>query len=225
MIPPLCSSHIVILGTHPDSLLAFDPVVHAKDEIWGMAHHDKTLMFATRAFEAHSPEIVWEHGGNGHVDRLKRTAAEMPLYTMYPWPMELGEHHVTYLASELADEGIVRWRAEDWNNDGTPIGSTPFIESSIGYVMAMALRAARHNRVTDIHLYGINMSGGDEYTYQRPNVCYLIGKAEGMGIKVHTPAKCSIFSSQWTGRVYGHPRNVHDIIYHLRPTEAPKDAG
>lgn len=220
----LKSSKIVILGTHPDSLLAFDPVAHARDEIWGMAHHNKTLLHATRAFEAHSPEIVWEHGGNGHVQRLKKIAHEMPLYTMWSWPMELGPMHKVVTAAALADQGVVRWRAQDWNNTGEAIGSTPFIESSIGYIMAMALREAMSTpMVSDIYLYGINMSGSDEYTYQRPNICYLIGKAEGMGIKVHTPPKCSIFSSQWTGRVYGHPKNIHDIIYHLRPEGAPKD--
>lgn len=220
----LKSSKIVILGTHPDSLLAFDPVAHARDEIWGMAHHNKTLLHATRAFEAHSPEIVWEHGGNGHVQRLKKIAHEMPLFTMWSWPMELGPMHKVVTASALADQGVVRWRAQDWNNTGEAIGSTPFIESSIGYIMAMALREAMSTpMVSDIYLYGINMSGSDEYTYQRPNICYLIGKAEGMGIKVHTPPKCSIFSSQWTGQVYGHPKNIHDIIYHLRPEGAPKD--
>lgn len=220
----LKSSKIVILGTHPDSLLAFDPVVHARDEIWGMAHHNKTLLHATRAFEAHSPEIVFEHGGNGHIQRLTKIAHEIPLFTMWPWPLELGPMHKVVTASALADQGVVRWRQQDWNNTGEPIGSTPFIESSIGYIMAMALREAMSTpMVSDIYLYGINMSGSDEYTYQRPNICYLIGKAEGMGIKVHTPAKCSIFSSQWTGRVYGHPKNIHDIIYYLKPEGAPKD--
>lgn len=220
---PLNSPRIVILGTHPDSLLAFDPIVHSGDEIWGMAHHNKTLLHATRAFEAHSPEIVWEHGGNGHVERLKQIACEMPLYTMYSWPMSLGALHETITADELARCGIARMRAQDWNNTGEPIGETPFIESSIGYGLSLALYATMIGRVTDIYLYGINMSGSDEYTYQRPNTCYFIGKAEGLGIKVHTPAKCSIFSSQWTGRVYGHPKNIHDIIYYLRPEGAPRD--
>ena len=205
----LKSNRIVILGTHPETLDAFDPVVHAHDEVWGMAHHDKTLLYATRAFEAHSPEIVWEHGGNAHVERLKRIANEMPLYTMYEWPMKLGPLHVSHTADQLQAEGIVRGRPQ------------PFIESSIGYILAMALRC--HEDVDDIFLYGINMDGSDEYTYQRPNVCYLVGHAEAFGITVHVPETCGLFSSQWTAGVYGHPRNIRDINYYLRPAGAPND--
>lgn len=210
MLIPTKSSRIVILGTHPETLEAFDPVYHANDEIWGMAHHNKTLLHATKAFEAHSPEIVWEHGGNGHVERLKRIAQEMPLYTMYDWPMRLGPKHLVVTADDLMFDGVVRGRPQ------------PFIESSIGYIMAMALRTGD---ATDIYLYGINMDGSDEYTYQRPNIAYLVGKAEGYDIDVHVPPSCGLFSSQWTAGVYGHPRNIRDIIYYLRPEGAPTDAG
>lgn len=205
----LKSERIVILGTHPETLEAFDPVKHQGDEIWGMAHHNKTLLYATRAFEAHSPEIVWEHGGNGHIERLKKIANEMPLYTMYEWPMSLGPCHKTVTAEDLSYYGVVRDRPQ------------PFIESSIGYILAMALRFPE--RVTDIYLYGINMDGSDEYTYQRPNIAYLTGKAEGYGINVHVPPTCGLFSSQWTAGVYGHPKNIRDIIYYLRPEGAPND--
>jgi hypothetical protein len=203
----LRSRRVVILGTHPETLEAFDPVAHQGDEVWGMAHHEKTLLYATKAFEAHSPEIVWEHGGNAHVERLKRIANEVPLITMYQWPMKLGPYHVSHTSDQLAEEGVVRLRPQ------------PFVESSIGYILAMALRPSES--VRDIYLYGINMDGSDEYTYQRPNIAYLIGKAEGMGINVHLPDTCGLFSSQWTAGVYGHPRNIRDIIYYLRPSEAP----
>lgn len=209
----LKSSHIVILGTHPETLESFDPSVHADDEVWGMAHHAKTRLFATKAFEAHSPEIVWEHGGNGHVERLKAIASEMPLYTMYEWPMSLGQYHNTVTADQLAKLGVVRRRPE------------PFIESSIGYILAMALAKWDNDFVSDLSLYGINMDGSDEYTYQRPNVAYLIGKAEGLGINVHLPKACGLLSSQWTAGVYGHPKNIRDINYYLRPEGAPSDAG
>jgi len=176
-----------------------------------MAHHAKTTLYATKAFEAHSPEIVWEHGGNGHVDRLKRLANVMPLFTMYEWPMSLGPHHITVTAHDLVRYGAVRERP------------TPFIESSIGYLMAMALSGWDNDFVRDVYLYGINMDGSDEYTYQRPNVCYLIGKAEGLGINVHLPEACGLMSSQWTAGVYGHPSNIRDINYYLRPSEAPQE--
>ena len=132
---------------------------------------------------------------------------------MYEWPMSLGQYHNTATANDLAKLGVVRRRPE------------PFIESSIGYILAMALAKWDNDFVSDISLYGINMDGSDEYTYQRPNVAYLIGKAEGLGINVHLPKACGLLSSQWTAGVYGHPKNIRDINYYLRPEGAPSDAG
>lgn len=212
----MTANNLVVLGTHPDSLMWFDPVAHAYDEVWGMAHHDNIIEKSTRCFEAHSPEIVWEHGGNQHVNRLKWIANNMPLYTAYQWPMKLGPNHIYMPNDEMARTGDVRLRAEDWNNDGTPINETPYVESSIGYILAFGL----YNRGNwdNLYLYGINMDGSDEYTYQRPNIAYFIGKYEGRGTKVHLPPKCGLLNSQWTGRVYGHPKNINDITYHLKPT-------
>lgn len=210
----MTGKNLVVLGTHPDSLMWFDQVAHAYDEVWGMAHHDNIIEKATRCFEAHSPEIVWEHGGNQHVNRLKWIANNIGLTTAYDWPMKLGKDHKVYTPKMLVADGVIRNRAQDWNNDGSPIDETPYIESSIGYILACGLKSSWDN----LYLYGINMDGSDEYSYQRPNIAYFIGKYEGRGTKVHLPPKCGLLNSQWTGRVYGHPKNINDIVYHLKPS-------
>ena len=60
--------------------------------------------------------------------------------------------------------------------------------SSIAYAMAMAI----HEGAEEIGIYGVHMSGTDEYAYQRPNMEYLIGVARGKGIKVHIPEESSL---------------------------------
>ena len=57
---------------------------------------------------------------------------------------------------------------------------TDYLESSIAYMMALAI----HQGADTIGLWGISMNGTGEYGYQRPNMEYMIGLAEGRGIKV-----------------------------------------
>ena len=52
--------------------------------------------------------------------------------------------------------------------------------SSIAYIMAMAI----HEGADEIGIWGVDMKDSEEYSYQRPNMEYLIGLAMGRGIKV-----------------------------------------
>ena len=73
--------------------------------------------------------------------------------------------------------------------------------SSIAYIMALAI----HEGATEISLFGVDMDGGDEYAYQRPNMEYLVGVARGKGIKVTIPACSAVCKFQPTGiKFYDH---------------------
>lgn len=204
MITDLKSPNIVILGMHQATLDRFDYSKHKDDEIWCMAHHRTVAPYATRCFEAHSPEIVIEHGGMVHVQRLKMIAEEMPLYTMWDWPLVLGPKH--YVAPPIYANAA----------------SKPYVESSIGYMMGAAMCAysayeeGGYISPENIYIYGCDLDAADEYAYQRPNMLYLIGLAEGQGITVHIPDNSSIFKSSWTGGIYGHKDNINDITYYLK---------
>ncbi len=67
---------------------------------------------------------------------------------------------------------------------------TPYIESSIAYMMALAL----FEKPDRIGIWGCDLATGGEYAYQRPNMEYLIGLGRGMGINVYTPAKNALLS-------------------------------
>jgi len=58
--------------------------------------------------------------------------------------------------------------------------------SSVGYMLALAI----HEGATDIALYGVD--GTEQYSYQHPNINFLIGLAMGKGINVHLPAGCPL---------------------------------
>lgn len=75
------------------------------------------------------------------------------------------------------------------------------IESTIAYMMDVAIS----REPEEIGLYGISMAGDEEYSYQRPNMQYLVGLARGRGIKVTIHPASRLFSSQWPEGIYGHP--------------------
>lgn len=55
-----------------------------------------------------------------------------------------------------------------------------WFSSTIAYMIALAIS----KKPEEIHIYGVHMAAEDEYVYQRANLCWLIGLAEGRGIKV-----------------------------------------
>ena len=179
---------IALLGMHEATQSGLDSAEW--DQVWGLAHDLETPMRCTAAFEAHSQQIIEAHCPE-HAERLSSLAQYMPLTTAWGWTTSLGPHH-----------SVVSYGALD---HGT------YIESSIAYMMAVAMQ----ERPEAIGIFGVDMAEAEEYGYQRPNMAYLVGKAEGMGIEVTLHPLCSLFTSEWTGGCYGHPDNVDDMEYRL----------
>lgn len=75
----------------------------------------------------------------------------------------------------------------------------PFLENSVSYQLALAI----HECVDEIGLYGVHMVASREYMLERASVLYLVGLAQGRGIKVHIPDGCPLFMSAWLEGRYG----------------------
>lgn len=87
---------------------------------------------------------------------------------------------------------------------GKTAKGNPYLESSIAYMMALAmLEYTQTKEPMKIGIWGVDLTAGTEYSYQRPNMEYLIGMARGMGIKVIIPAVSALLSSE-LGKLYGH---------------------
>lgn len=81
----------------------------------------------------------------------------------------------------------------------------PYLESSIAFMMALAMLEFKQGKCPDglrIGIWGVDLQVGTEYSYQRPNMEYLIGMARGMGIKVYIPAVSSLLTGAF-GELYG----------------------
>ena len=58
---------------------------------------------------------------------------------------------------------------------------TPYLESSIAYMLALAVL----EKVDRVGIWGVDLHCESEYSYQRPNLEYVIGLARAKGVKVY----------------------------------------
>lgn len=179
------AQRIAVMGFHRPTQQGFRS--SEWDEVYCLAH-DPLVHRATRVMEAHSEQIVRAHGPR-HIEVLKSLHA--PLTTAWQWTVDLGEDHQV--------------------RPYTSLQYGPAIESSVAFSMALAME----EQPDEIGLFGIDLTSSEEYVYQRANMAYLIGRAEGAGIKVWIHPDSGLLKSQWTGGCYGHPDNVDDMRYRL----------
>ncbi len=190
------AKRIVILGKHRATLGRMPPALWTdpETEVWVMAHHWGYIERADRLFESHCEAIV-RKTSQDHLEILQKAATTKPLYTPWKWEEPLGPKHIYLPHHALAH-------------------ITERMESSFGIMLAAAIDSAPEV----IEMYGIDLKTGAEYQYQRPNGMYLIGKAEGAGIKFVLPPNASLFSqSQWKGGLYGSPQDLETIKYGIKP--------
>jgi hypothetical protein len=75
---------------------------------------------------------------------------------------------------------------------GNTRDGTPYIESSIAWMMAQAMLESEPG--DRIGIWGVDLHCDSEYAYQRPNLEYLIGLARGRGIKVFIPPQSALLT-------------------------------
>lgn len=102
-----------------------------------------------------------------------------------------------YLQAEQAE--IPNAEAYPFERVASVIGR-PYWNSSISYAMALAIAEGAE----EIGIWGVDMAGDDEYGYQRPNMEWLVGVAEGRGIKVHIPEASPLCKYQHGAKFYNH---------------------
>jgi hypothetical protein len=63
-----------------------------------------------------------------------------------------------------------------------------FFTSSLSYMFALALE----QKPTHIGMWGVDMTAGEEYEYQRPGCHYFIQKARDLGIEIIVPVESDV---------------------------------
>lgn len=168
-------------------------------EIWGMPW----VFFEryTRLFEVHSQAVCDAVKGDARdeawLPEALRRYPDIPVYCV-PCRMHAFPNAIEYPLDEISKE--------------IPL---PYFENTIAYQLAMAIwEHGKGQAIDEIGLFGIHMMGRGEFVWQRPSVTYLIGLAQGRGIKVTIPPGSPLFMSGYVAGRYGvdlRQRNVSVI--------------
>ena len=86
---------------------------------------------------------------------------------------------------------------------------TNYFTNGISYMIAYAL----YKGVTQLNLYGVNMTHQTEYIAQKPNVEYWLGRAQGAGVKVNFQWQYTSLLKSKDGQVYGYFFDQYRIDY------------
>jgi hypothetical protein len=156
-------------------------------QIWGLNNLWTFLPRYDAWWEVHDPEQIESLYGADYVKFLKELRIPLFMqkrYPEYPASIEIPR-------KELAEK--VQNGRDFW-------------PSSISFMVAMAimLMSGPDGRAlpgSELALYGIDLLGPDEYSFQREGCGFLIGIAEGRGIKVTIPDAASLLKGAY---VYGY---------------------
>lgn len=153
-----------------------------------------------RLFETHQNFRMYfgnKEDGDYHVAGLRMS--KVPIYMLEPHPDIPAS--VRYPMEEVAK--LV--------GKATAKG-TPYLESSIAYMLAQAILEMRPGGIQNfngdkIGIWGVDLHCESEYAYQRPNLEYLIALARGLGIKVFIPPQSQLLTHA-RGVPYGYWQNT-----------------
>jgi hypothetical protein len=185
---------IAIVGTAPNTF--FDaPYNDESWEIWSLNGAHERIPRYNRWFEMHTwKHIVQEKMSPEYYQHLQNAASKGSLYTIEAFPYET----------------LIFPREELISLFGR------YFTSSIGWMIGFAIQQG----ATEIALYGVNMSGEEEYEKQRAGCEYLLGIAKGKGIKITLPDDCPLLK----GSLYCEELFMDIAGYDRRAKKAYEDA-
>ena len=142
-------------------------------EVWGLPWDDRYVYY-DRLFEMHDLRLI-----DGETSRRPHGYIE-----------RLKESTVPLYMQEMYFDNVTEYPFDEM--------AITYFNSSIAYMIALAI----HEGAETIGVYGVDMKASDEYAYQKPNVEYLIGLAQGLGIEIILPEESPLLKFQGEGIMF-----------------------
>ncbi len=162
-------------------------------EIWGinMAH---VFLYTPEGSKARAKPTQWFQ-----IHPQDWVGANTESTGNYGRPIE----HVRFLDKFSKDGGIVWLQKPDERipnaklypfDDLFVAAGRDYATSSFAYQLAMLWHTIHVEKqpVSDLYIYGINLTAMDEYAHQKPCVEYWLGRVEESGVKLHIPSASSL---------------------------------
>ena len=167
---------IAILGTAPSSI-ALAPYNDPSWEIWNIGANQVHGQRFDRWFELHTKYVLESAGA--WVPRL-------------PFLKEAGNKLI--VGHLCTNEELPEAQLFPLKEITEVFGS--YFTSTVAWMIALAI----YEGVDQIGLWGVDMIGDLEYSYQRSGCEYMLGIAKGRGIKIVLPPQCPLLRAE---RMYG----------------------
>ena len=164
---------IAICGTGPT--LDQAPWDDESYEIWGLAHRYHHYKRSDVLFEVHKRDNWKDPEWKEYLEWLDNPDRGVDVFSIWnkDYP-ECSYLDVDYLSSCIMGRN--------------------YFASTFSYILCHAILEG----ATEIGLYGIDMTLDSEYAYQRPNAEYLIGIAQGKGIKITIAKGSALLNAPYT---------------------------
>ncbi|MCK5564542.1 MAG: hypothetical protein KAJ07_04795 [Planctomycetes bacterium] len=178
------------------------------DEIWSVNYaHRYDLPRIDRLFELHPLEWLAVYGGKRTVEHHEwlHKEHEFPIYTYEQYEE---------MPNSVAMDWDRLYTVFNLNRRGDREEGQPYLTSTINYMVLWAVLEGFER----IELYGVQMSSGTEYGYQKAALEWSLGYAQGRGVEVWLPEICELMHA----RVYHEggqmlpPEEVTDQLAHYK---------
>ena len=136
--------------------------------IWNMGKNYAMNMRFDRWFEMHSLDIVRANSHPSFINFLDNAGSK--LYSGFPNDFPKSTPYPVHI--------LDKYRR--------------YMTSSVAYMIALAIE----ENPEEIGIWGVDMTGDTEYAVQRPACEYLLGLAEGKGIKITTSNSCPLLKTK-----------------------------
>jgi len=160
------------LATHDDA-----PFVDPEWECWGLPWDREYWVHYDQYFEMHPRsllELPESKRETGYFDKLAEID-HAPIYMHQHW--DDIPNSVAFPIEEMRSTVFANFPRKYWKQKP----QVDWYNSSPGYMLAKAI----HEEYDRIGLWGFDMESKRDYTYELPNLSFLIGLAIGRGIDVY----------------------------------------
>jgi hypothetical protein len=179
-------SKIAIVG-FSESSRHLAPINDPEFEIWSCNHCYRFIERGDVWFELHDhEELSVKYGENWPEYKKWLQEQTMPLYMQkvhpdFPSSLE-------YPLEEMVDKFAFNesYKAEG----GRKERKNASFQSTLSYMLALAMESDPAPK--EIHIYGVDMIIDSEWGFQRHNLYYFLGVAQGRGIKLVIPEECAL---------------------------------
>lgn len=188
-------------------------------EIWGCNHVYRFIPKGDVWFELHNHEELAVKYGE-HWPKYKEWLQEqtMPIYMQEAYPEFPSS--VKFPLDEIVEKFSFVESYKPEGDSARQERKRASFQSTLSYMLALAL--LNEPLPEEIHIYGVDMIIDSEWGFQRHNLYWFMGIAQGLGVKVVIPEECALLK-EGKCALYAYEHSTHKYATLIRKMQQQHD--